>query len=256
MIVVLIMGSIKEFIKKFLPESFLVWNKSRKLLRLREANMVISTKEVFTKIYTNNVWGGEAGTFCSGSGSQIAVARKYCEMVKEFVMRHDVKTILDLGCGDFNVGKNLQVQGAKYVGIDIVQPLIDRNINEFGSNNIEFRCVNIIVDELPEADLVLVRQVLQHLSNDQILKVLNKLKKYPFVLVSEHYPAEGVHVVPNIDKPHGSDTRLVDNSAVYLDKPPFNVLGLRVVLNVNSLNGNEGNGDGERIKTVLLSNTK
>jgi SAM-dependent methyltransferase len=249
-----IMGSIKEFIKKVLPESCLVWNKRRKLLRLRKANMMVSTKDVFTKIYTNNIWGGEAGSFYSGSGSQFEVAQKYCEMVKDFITKHDVKTILDLGCGDFNVGKNLQLQGTKYIGIDIVQPLVDRNINEFGTNNIEFRCMNMIEDDLPEADLVLVRQVLQHLSNDQILRVLNKLKKYPFVLVTEHYPAEGGNIVPNIDKPHGSDTRLVDNSAVYLDKPPFNVLGIKVVLNVNALDGEEGYGDGERIKTVLLSN--
>lgn len=249
------MDSIKKLLKCCIPGALLEWNRRHKLLKLRESNKMINTKDVFTKIYTNNEWGGEVGTFCSGSGSQTVVAQKYCEMVKEFVNQHEVKTILDLGCGDFNVGKNCQIQGVKYIGIDIVHLLIDRNINEFGSNNIEFRCLNIIEDELPEADLVLVRQVLQHLSNDQILKILKKLKMYPFVLVSEHYPAEGCHIVFNIDKPHGSDTRLVDNSAVYLDKPPFNVLGL-VVLDINALNGEVGSGDGERIKTVLLSRTK
>ena len=242
----------RKVLKLFLPEALLKWYRRRKLLRLRARNKVIDTKEVFTKIYANNEWGGEAGTFCSGSGSQPMVAQEYCEMVKEFVIQHKVATVLDLGCGDFNVGKNIQVQGVKYVGVDIVEPLIARNIYEYGSKNIEFSCLDIIKDELPAADLVLLRQVLQHLSNEQILKILKKLENYPFVLVSEHYPAEGGNVIPNMDKPHGSDTRVVDNSGVYLDKPPFNVLVLSTVLDVNACNGELDSGSGERIKTVLL----
>ncbi len=238
-------GYCRKMLKFFIPDGLLKLNRRRKLLRLREANSMIDTKEVFTRIYANNEWGGEPGTFCSGSGSQALVAQKYCEMVTEFVIQHKVKTVLDLGCGDFNVGRSIQVQ-----------PLIERNINEYGSNNIEFRCLNILEDELPAADLVLLRQVLQHLFNDQILKILQKLEGYSFVLVSEHYPAKGSHVVPNMDKPHGSDTRVVDNSAVYLDQPPFNVAGLSTVLDINAFNGEVNSGDGERIKTVLLGNVK
>jgi hypothetical protein len=75
---------------------------------------------------------------------------------------------------------------------------------------------------MPNADLCLVRQVMQHLSNAEISRLLGKLKKYPYVIVAEHYPeTEGM---PNIDIVHGSNTRIEKHgSAVYLDKPPFSV---------------------------------
>jgi len=211
----------------------------------------MGTREVFSAIYANNTWGGEADTFCSGSGSQIEASRPYSEMVKKFVAEHEIKSVLDIGCGDFSVGQIIQVPGVKYTGVDIVPELIARNAELFGSGSIWFKCLNVIEDELPEADLVLVRQVLQHLSNDQIARVLEKLKHYRYVMVTEHYPASGINVVPNLDKPHGGDTRIPDNSAVYLDKPPFSVQGMKTVLKVAAPRCLEN--DGESIETMLIT---
>jgi len=42
---------------------------------------------------------------------------------------------------------------------------------------------------LPAADLYLVRQVLQHLSNEEIAKVIANLGNARRVLISEHLPA-------------------------------------------------------------------
>lgn len=245
------MEFLKVLVKAVLPRSVLEWTRLRRLHQLRITNSSRSTQEVFSAIYANNMWGGGAGTFCSGSGSQLEVARPYCEMVKKFVSDHGVKSVLDIGCGDFSVGQNLQVTGIKYTGVDIVQSLIERNAKLFGSDSIDFRCLNVIEDQLPSADLVLVRQVLQHLSNQQIKKVLNKLHGYRYVMVTEHYPAPSVKTVHNIDKPHGGDTRIPDNSAVYLDHPPFNVQGARTVLEVPASRWLAH--DGETIKTVLIT---
>lgn len=206
---------------------------------------------MFSAVYASNMWGGVAGNFCSGSGSQLDVARPYCEMVKKFACEHGVKSVLDIGCGDFSVGQHLQVPGIKYTGVDIVQSLIERNDKLFGSDSIDFRCLNVIEDQLPSADLVLVRQVFQHLSNEQITKVLNKLQGYRYVMVTEHYPAANVRTLPNIDKPHGGDTRIPDNSAVYLDHPPFSIQGARTVLEVPASRWLAH--DGETIKTVLIA---
>jgi len=243
--------SIKQFVKNNLPDFLLEWNRRRKLEKLRIQNSSMSTKEVFSAIYSNNMWGGETGTFCSGSGSQFELAKPYCEMVRKFVYEYDVKSVLDIGCGDFSVGQYLQLTNVKYVGVDIVPSLIERNIKLFGSDLIEFKCLDVIEDELPTADLVLVRQVLQHLSNEQISKVLNKLGSYRYVLVTEHYPAPFVNAIPNIDKPHGGDTRIPDNSAVYLDQEPFNIQGIHTLLEVPASHSLVH--DGETIKTMLIT---
>jgi hypothetical protein len=81
--------------------------------------------------------------------------------------------------------------------------------------------VNIIEDELPQGDLCLVRQVLQHLSNQQILKTLKSLARYPHVIATEYVYA-GPGLRRNRDKPHGPGTRMPKRSGVFLESSPFN----------------------------------
>jgi hypothetical protein len=142
-------------------------------------------------------------------------------MVRAFIAEDRVRTVIDLGCGDYRVGRLLREPGDRYVGVDIVPALVERNRLQFGGPETEFMCLDITADELPSGDLCLVRQVLQHLSNAEIAAVLRKLRQYRVVLVTEHYPTPGRLVRPNADKPHGGDTRVIDGSGVYLDQPPF-----------------------------------
>jgi len=127
---------------------------------------------------------------------------------------------VDLGCGDFGVGSRLLAPDLRYTTIDIVPDLVEYNRKRFAGMSVEFKCLNIIDDELPKGDLCLVRQVLQHLSNAEILRILNKLRAYRFAIVTEHvYSGPGWH--PNVDKPHGPGTRIPARSGVFLDAPPF-----------------------------------
>jgi hypothetical protein len=78
-------------------------------------------------------------------------------------------------------------------------------------------------EQLPPAELCLIRQVLQHLSNAQISAILAKLGAFPYVIVTEHQPADQDFIFANVDKVHGPFTRLFSGSGVYLDEPPFNL---------------------------------
>ena len=206
----------------------------RKILvpRMRKANKKSSVKDVFTKIYTNNEWGGEAGQYFSGRGSSEYLASFYADMIKPFIREKQIPTVIDLGCGDFAVGSKIQTDEVKYIGVDVVDNLVICNQQLYGSPNTSFECLDITVDNLPEGDLCLIRQVLQHLSNSQIKAVLQKIKKYKYAIITEHYPASSIKVIPNRDKVYGADTRVYDNSAVYLDQPPFNIQGLSLLLEV------------------------
>jgi hypothetical protein len=132
-------------------------------------------------------------------------------------------TVVDLGCGDFSVGQRIASGCGRYIGVDIVKPLVDRNRATFGSSTVSFLHANIVEDELPEGDVCLVRQVFQHLSNDQILAVLPKLEQYGWSFITEHHPSEFRLLQPNKDKPHGGSIRAGQRSGVFLDQPPFNV---------------------------------
>jgi SAM-dependent methyltransferase len=131
-----------------------------------------------------------------------------------------IESIADLGCGDFQVGQRITSRcDVKYVGVDIVQAMVARNQISFGNDRISFLCADLAVDGLPDADLCLIRQVLQHLSNAEIHAVLENISHYKYALISEHVPKRPKSF--NRDKPHGPDVRAYCGSGVYLERTPF-----------------------------------
>jgi SAM-dependent methyltransferase len=198
------------------------WRLRRELRRRRVRDRRRTPAEVFTEIYMTNTWGGEPGTLFSGAGSTGTVAARYVETINEFIRRKGIQSVLDIGCGDFAIGQQLEC--ADYIGVDVVAAVVERNQAEFGSDRRRFICMDAAGDApLPPVDLCLVRQVFQHLSNAQIARVLRKLKGCQFVIVTEHHPADRDFVAANLDKVHGADTRAYFGSGVYLDRPPYNL---------------------------------
>ena len=247
-----VIKSVKTALRQLLPRCMLDSHARMKLARKRQVNQKKTVKEVFTDIYENNEWGGRGNEYSSGPGSSEHHAFVYAEAVKAFIVDRGVTTVVDLGCGDFVVGRKLQMEGVKYIGVDIVEDLIERNERHYADASTMFLCKDIISDELPEGDLCLIRQVLQHLSNSEIASILSKVKQYSHVMITEHYPPAEAKYVANRDKPHGSDTRVIDHSAVYLDEPPFNMSDLSLVLEVEI---DEELMKGEMLRTFLIENS-
>ena len=233
--------SIKAAIKKLTPGP--IWMMSRNLRRLVIENQdrKRSTKDVFTQIYSDNLWKEKHSfadkdfPFYSGPGSDDDSANPYLECVNTFIKIHNVKSVVDLGCGDFRLGSRIGDHSVHYTGVDIVEPLIQANQARFGNDRIEFRCLDIIADDLPAGELCLVRQVLQHLSNAQIARILSKLRQFSWVIVTEGWPGPAGTFRPNRDKAHGRDARLVWNSGVVLSEAPFHVAGVQTLLEVTSI---------------------
>ncbi len=198
---------------------------SRRLKRELEwaRNRSLPLQAVFETIYAENAWGGEQGSFYSGPGSDGLAADIYVAEVKRFIATHGVRSVVDLGCGDFRVAHKIVHQGLSYVGVDLVQHLVDANTEQFGAGNIRFECRDITEDQLPSGDLCLMREVLQHLSNRQIRRVLAKLGSFRYVIYSDYQPPAWARCVPNRDITPGLYTRIWKNSAVFLDQPPFNI---------------------------------
>ncbi|WP_282075161.1 class I SAM-dependent methyltransferase [Maribacter aquivivus] len=192
------------------------------------------TKDAMQQVYEKNLWGSSTSDFYSGDGSHRSeIVAPYVEALVKFLNAFESPvSVCDLGCGDFNVGKELVKYTKNYIAVDIVPELIERNKQEFKLADLEFQCLDIAVDELPIANCAIVRQVLQHISNDEIKQVVAKLSSYDYVIVTEHVP-EG-DFVPNIDIISGQGTRLKKQSGINLLLPPFNfkVLEESVLLSV------------------------
>jgi SAM-dependent methyltransferase len=179
------------------------------------------TKDAMQQIYANKLWGGEGTDFFSGEGSHdVRFVEPYLDAVISFLTSFsEPLTVCDLGCGDFNVGKDLVAYSKKYYAIDIVEDLIKRNQMRFKAENLDFLCLDIAQDSLPVADCVLVRQVLQHLSNTEVAQVLDKLVNYKYIILTEHLPKGSF--VPNLDIVSGQGIRLKKQSGLDISAPPF-----------------------------------
>lgn len=173
------------------------------------------------QIYEQHLWGGKEYDFYSGIGSHDPkTINPYLDVVIDFLKsKNNQLTVCDLGCGDFNIGKHLIPFTKNYIGVDIVESLIERNRTQFIAKNLTFQCLDIAKDELPNADCVILRQVLQHLSNQEIQQIVNKLKNYKYIILTEHLPVG--EFKPNKDILSGQGIRLKQNSGVDVLAEPF-----------------------------------
>lgn len=104
--------------------------------------------------------------------------------------------------------------------------------------DVKFQVVDIASEPLPPGDVVLVRPVLQHLSNADIIVALAKFSPYQYAIITEHLPARK-GFKSNVDKPKGAEIRLYFDGGVVLADPPFSLdpFSHKVLCEVPQLNG-------------------
>lgn len=166
----------------------------------------------FTHIFAKNKWKDPASL--SGSGSTLATTTNIRQALPKVIDEFKVGTLLDAPCGDFNwIRHTPGLSNIRYVGGDIVQPLIEQNRQQHVHPNLSFVHLDITSGPLPPADLWLCRDCLIHLSYDDIEQVLATFKRSAirYWCVTTHRRIER-----NIDIPTGH-CRMLN-----LEIPPFN----------------------------------
>ena len=188
-----------------------------------------SNQTVFSNVYQKKLWGiaspENESPFYSGPGSSDPeIVDPYVETVNRFFASLPTKKkAVDLGCGDFRVGSRIVDSFDSYIACDVVPELVHFNQQHWQHLPVEFRVVDLVKDEIPDGDVLIVRQVLQHLSNDDIKRFTQSIPRgISYLLVTEHLPS-GRDFLANKDKASGSDIRLSSGSGVVLTKPPFSM---------------------------------
>jgi SAM-dependent methyltransferase len=171
----------------------------------------------FNRIYAEGTWGKDVvGKGTSGSGSTLEITREYRAYVEDFMRTHRVKSVVDAGCGDWSFSSAIDWGDASYLGVDIASDVIAAVRNTHEKGNIRFQ-VGDITEELPAADLLISKDVLQHVSNRLVHRFIrNNLRKgkYKWVILTND---------------RGSDNPDVANGgyrAIDLAAAPFEVRGL------------------------------
>lgn len=171
------------------------------------------TKDLFTKYYKENSWRGIESL--SGPGSDYEQTKYLIPELQIFLKNFNIKSILDAPCGDFNWMKKIDLSGILYTGGDIVDEMIKQNNKKYKNKNISFEIIDIVNDNLPKSDLIIVRDCLVHLPNSDIFKALKNIKKSKSkYLLTTHFSWRS-HV-NNKDIPVGAWRR------INLQESPFN----------------------------------
>jgi len=180
------------------------------------------TKAAMEQVYVMKLWGGNEFEFYSGNGSHdVEIVKPYINTLVSFLTSFKTPlTVCDLGCGDFNIGKELVKYTQQYKAVDIVESLIEYNKKKFKGDNLEFHCLNIALANIPLGDCAIIRQVLQHLSNAEVQQVLDKLTVFKYVILTEHIPTG--EFTPNADIISGQGIRLKKRSGLDVLATPFN----------------------------------
>lgn len=132
-----------------------------------------STEKVFTDIYHGNKWIGKQSV--SGTGSDVDQTAALIEELPMLFREYNIKSMLDIPCGDFQWMKNVDLNNIEYLGGDIVKDVISENKINFQNDKVRFQHLNLLSDDLPAVDVILCRDCLVHFSFDDIFKALENI---------------------------------------------------------------------------------
>lgn len=152
-------------------------------------------EKIFTDIYESKQWGDDHNPEYSGSsgaGSSLQYNRyTYVPFLKKFITDNNIKTIVDLGCGNFMSGKliydNLDVV---YTGYDAYKKIIDYNLKHYLFPKYSFIHLDFYNNKeiIMNGDLCILKDVLAHWSLDEIyifLDYLIEYKKFKYILLCD-----------------------------------------------------------------------
>jgi hypothetical protein len=150
-------------------------------------------ENIFTTIYENNIWGTNNNNNYSGSsgeGSEIQYnINNYIPFLKKFIIDNNIKSVVDLGCGDFRCGPLIYDDlDIKYTGYDAYKKVVEYNTSNL--NMIKYSFIHLDFcnnkENIQNGDLCILKDVIQHWSLNNIYNFLDYLvfyKKFKYILI-------------------------------------------------------------------------
>lgn len=138
---------------------------------------------IFTSLYEQREWGDG-----SGQGSTIDFnEEEYIPFLRNYINEKRIKSIVDIGCGDWQCGPALYFglpTLVSYTGYDAYEGVIKNNQNRYGNECFKFIHTDIQTTALQDAELCILKDVLQHWTNKEITTVMDRLvQQYPRILI-------------------------------------------------------------------------
>ena len=145
---------------------------------------------IFTNLYENKLWGDNNNSEykgSSGTGSEVNYnIDTYVPFLQKFIFNNNIKSIVDLGCGDFRCGRLLYDDlDILYTGYDTYEKVIEYNSKQNELQKYSFIHLDFLnnKESIVNGDICILKDVIQHWSLNNIYTFLdylveNKIFKY------------------------------------------------------------------------------
>ena len=147
----------------------------KNFLQHRDRLETMELKHRFAYIFENNLWGSDESH--SGLGSTLRETAALRREIPALLREIGVHSVLDIPCGDFRWMNEMDMEGIRYVGADIVEAIVAKNRQKFDCQTRRFVGLDLTCDQLPSCDVVLSRDCLVHLSYQNIGRALKNVKR-------------------------------------------------------------------------------
>jgi SAM-dependent methyltransferase len=150
----------------------------------------LGLKERFERIYETNLWSDPESR--SGVGSGLDSTRVLRAELPKALRELGTRSLLDVPCGDFTWMARVDLDGIEYTGGDIVPSIIAANRRLHAGASRQFVELDLTRDVLPDADVILCRDCLVHLSYANIGAVLANIARSNIrYLLMTSFPGRG-----------------------------------------------------------------
>jgi len=110
-----------------------------------------------------------------GEGSFVANTGEVREFLEDVLRRRRILTMADIACGDWNWMRRVNLGDTLYTGFDIDPKFIEANRLSFRSY--VFEVADALTMVMPSVDLLLCRDLMIHMSNDDIVRLLGRMRR-------------------------------------------------------------------------------
>lgn len=145
-----------------------------------------SLRTIFTDIYTNNYWQGTESL--AGEQSSLSATRGLRQELLKLWDELHITTIVDAGCNDYYWMQTCDMKLRTYIGIDIVPAMIEKNRYHYADAQHYFLCLDVSTEIVPQADMIICRNVLNHVDVYTACAMLRNFKASgsTFLLLTTH----------------------------------------------------------------------
>lgn len=165
----------------------------------------------FEEIYRSNAWGKG-----SGLGSLSEATASYRDYLQGFMAMNGVRSVADIGCGDWQFSRHIDWGGIDYLGIDVSATALHK-ARHHQRDNIVFRQMDVTREGVPPCDLVILKDVMQHWPNADITAFLPQLSSARWALITNR-------LIPG-DPRVNTDITLGNVRSLDLSNAPFELAG-------------------------------